>query len=337
MGIFGDIGNFLGGAASSIGGLGAAALSPAAAMTGGLLGLGKSAAPATPGAGAAPAAYQPVPAPSGSGWQGGSQQGQWQGDLSKPGAAESYYDKNAGAFGAPTNASKYWQGVQGSAQTQPQKSTNYAKDAYTSFAGSAPADLSSYYDNADKKLQASMGNAAASRGMLGNTSQMNSLGQAEADLRAQEAQANAGYGLQRAGLMGTLASGADQGSRLNNQDMLSWMTGLGNLAGQADSTSLASLGIGGQLAGQAQSALAQRGQNYFNNNLNMSNAEAAPIQSLYTQMLNGDTGLFDQGQQLALGGPREALNQSIAGRASTEQGIGELAALGANAKKAGVF
>jgi hypothetical protein len=151
--------------------------------------------------------------------------------------------------------------------------------------------------------------------------------------------------LNRGQVAGSLGSAADTSSRGINQNQLGWMQGLGSLglglqnsdlnrlmtgmnaAGGVDQSSLSQLMSGMGAAGQAQNALANRGQNYFNNQMGLGQQQAGILGNTYGQMLGVDQGLFGDQQQALLGLPREQLNQSINGRASSEEGIGNLAGL----------
>lgn len=299
--------------------------------------------------GYAPGAWPGWPVPPTSP-RGAPQSGNFTGDLSKPGQAESYFGANQGAWGQPGTAQGYWnkQG-QGDSNSQqywnqvsgrgaPQQDPNRSDSAWKQFQGSTPANMSPYYDRAAYKAMQDINSSAAASGTLGNTTTMNRIGDAVSGIRAQQAKDEAGYGLQRAGLAGQLAGGADATGRGLNQDQLAWTMGLGNLAGGADqgrlglgqlalgidSNYLNSLNSGMNAALGAQGMLNTRGQNYFGNNLAMGNALGGATQNIYGQQIGMDMGLLDQQLQALLGYPREAMNQNANARGSSEQGIGNL-------------
>jgi hypothetical protein len=267
-----------------------------------------------------------------------------QGRYTAPGQGQAWYDANKGSFG-PGQADQYWNGVAGRGQTAPPQTTNYAKDAYQAFTGGSPQDMSPFYDNAVRKTGEGIERAYAARGMRGGSAELDQLSEANTNLRAQEARDNASYGLQRYGLGGQLASGADASSGRDVQNQLGWLTGMGGLglgvqnadlnrlmaqagiASGLDSTNLNWLNSGMNAANAAQGAMATRGQNFFNNNLNATQAETNPMMGIYLQMLQNDAALQNAAIDASTGYAREGANQSVQGRAQTEQGIGNLFSL----------
>ncbi len=251
------------------------------------------------------------------------------GAFTQPGQGQGYWDKNAPQFQQGGPADQYWNGVMGSGQSNPPKSTNYAADAYQNVNNSQPADMSPYYQNAQRQAAEQINAQYAARGMGRSSGALDQNAEAATNLAAQEAKDNAQYGLQRGGLLGNLAASADQSSRGNNQNQLGWLTGMGNLglgvqsadlqrlmgganiAQGLDSNSLAHLAAGMTAGLGAQNAMENRGQNFFTNNLMFGKATADPMQAIYTNMLGGDRGLQESQMQMALGVPREALNQDI--------------------------
>lgn len=244
------------------------------------------------------------------------------GSLAGPGQAEGYF-ASLGKPG-PTQSAQYFN--QAMMQQQPQVSQN-AQGAYNAFLNQVPADTSPYYNYAVQRGGDDLNARYAAMG-LGSSS---AAGQAQTDLisqlRGQQALADANYGLQRAGLQGSLASGADSSSGLRANSLLGWLTGLGSLAGNADQSTLAQTLGYGNLAGQAQSALTGRAQGYFDNLMNLAGQQAGAMTGISNQMLGTNLGLFDQAMQAYLGYPRQALNQGASDRASSEQGLGALAGI----------
>jgi hypothetical protein len=366
MGFIGDalsapmsaIGGLMGGGGSSGGG-GLGGMLGGLPIVGGLL-----------GGGGQGQAQQPQRAPQGgqsqwSGWPvpgpGAQPTYDFKGDLSGPGAAEGYFADNKDKFGAPTATSQYWgqnqqkfgqpgQGdqfwnqAQGMFNTQKPGSNN-AQTAFDQFQSSAPANTDPYYKHAIDATTAHLNNQAGARGQFNSTGALQTIGDATANLRGQQAQADAQYGLNRGQVAGSLGSAADTSSRGINQNQLGWMQGLGSLglglqnsdlqrlmtgmnaAGGVDQTSLAQLMAGMGAANTAQGALASRGQNYFNNLNQLGGQQAGILGNTYGAMLGNDQQLFNDQQAALLGLPREQLNQSLNGRASTEEGIGNLAGL----------
>lgn len=107
--------------------------------------------------------------------------------------------------------------------------TNYASQAYGAAQQQAPADMSAYYDNAERKSTQAIDKAMAARGSYGSSNAVGQIASASTDLRAQEARDNAQYGLSRAQTMGGLASSADSSGRANSADERDWMSGLTKL------------------------------------------------------------------------------------------------------------
>jgi len=277
------------------------------------------------------------------------------GDVSKPGALETYQADNASKFGQPTNSQNYWNQTS-STFAQPgagdqfwnqaqgafnskKSPTDNAQGAYDQFQKSTPADTSPFYNHALDTAENSLQRQAANSGLLGSSGTVAKAGDVAANIAGQKALADANYGLQRGSLAGSLASSADTSSRGLSQDQLSWLSGLGglglgvqnadlnrtmaggNLAGNADQTGLASLMAGGSLAGSAQDALRQRAQDYYNNQLKLGAASSDILGQGYGGLLGSDQNNFDMVQQALMGWPTEAQNQSIQGQQRSEQGI----------------
>ena len=302
--------------------------------------------------------YGGGPWPSFPGMPNGNPQPQkFTGDFSGPGPAENFFaqnqgkwgpgqtegqawwDANKGKFGAGI-ADQYWNGLQGN--KNPPTTSNNAQGAYNEFTAGTPQDMSSYYDTAVRKAGEGIERAFGARGMRGSSAELDQLAESGGNLRAQEARDNANYGLQRAGLAGNLASGADTSSGRDITNRLSWMTGLGGLglgtqnsdlnrllgaAGIAtglDTSGLNWLNSGMNAALGAQGAMRGRGQDFFNNNLNATTAEMGPMFQAYMSMLGNDQALQQAAIDASTGWAREGANQSTQGRAASEQGIGNL-------------
>lgn len=107
--------------------------------------------------------------------------------------------------------------------------TNNAASAYSSFQQSTPANMSPYYDNAVRNANNDINRQQAARGSYGSSSAIGQISNADTNLRAQQAKDEAGYGLQRASLGGSLASGADSSSATQSGDARAWMGGLADL------------------------------------------------------------------------------------------------------------
>lgn len=290
--------------------------------------------PAGYGAGAWPGWPVPPTAPNGQ-----APQQNFQGDFSKPGQAEGYWQQNQGAYGAPGAGQQYWNQVAGRGQ-QASGNTNYAQSAYQQFQNQTPGTPDPYYDRAAELAARDVNRQMTARGLGDSGAALRHIGDAVGGIRAQQAKDAMDYGLQRAGLAGQLGAGADVSAARGSQDQLNWLTGLGGLALGTDAAQLNRLNAGMNAALGAQGAQRTRGQDYFGNNMLMGSALAAPIQGIYGQQMAADQALMDQQLQAYLGYPREALNQNQYGRASSEQGLANLAGIlagasGANQKAGG--
>ncbi len=174
-----------------------------------------------------------------------------------PGAGESYASAALGYYGAGN--------VPGVSNNQQQ---NY--DKYQQFQLSAPADMSSYYDNAQRLQDNALNTQMAARGSFGSSNAIGQLSAADTNLRAQQARDQAQYGLQRDALGmqqyqlgGSLAGGADQQSNNASRNQLDWTQGLGNLAFQGQQAGLQRYEQGNQDAMQAAGVLSGlEGANY---------------------------------------------------------------------------
>lgn len=150
----------------------------------------------------------------------GPQGGDYGYNAAVKGAGENYADSALGYYGAGNI---------------PQASQN-AQQAYSSFASSVPVDTSSYYNNAVRNTNNDLNRQMAARGQFGSSNAVGQLSNADTNIRAQQAHDEAQYGLQRAQLGGSLASGADQSSVAASQNQLGWTQGLGSLAFQDQNT-----------------------------------------------------------------------------------------------------
>lgn len=184
-------------------------------------------------------------------------------DLTQQGKGENYIDsvlQNYRAQGVP-------------------QTTNNAQGAYQQFQASTPADVSPYYDAARASAFAGIDNQASARGAYGSSAALGMESSAAASLAAQQANAQAGYGLQYANAAGSLAQSADARSLANSNNQMSWAQGLSGLA-SAD-----------QSLGEA------RNQSLFNNN---------------TQLANTISGIIGAGDKGSIGSSTQANDDIIA-------------------------
>jgi hypothetical protein len=236
---------------------------------------------------------------------------------------ENYWNR-VGMQQMPNQAGSYFNQIRN--QQAPQGS-NLATGAYNQFQQTVPMNTDPFYNRAMSRASNAVGQNFAAMGMGNSGAAQAAQGDVIANLLGQQAKEEAEYGLARGGLSGQLARGGDLSSQANAQNQLGWTFGLGNLAGNAQNGALANMLGLGSLANQAQNQLSGRAQGYFNNLLNMANAQAGPMMGITNQMLGTQLGLLDQAMQAYLGYPREALNQNSSNRASTEQGLGSAAGI----------
>lgn len=251
-----------------------------------------------------------------------------------PGQAETFFQQNQGGFTQPSAASQYWAGLQGINAQGPPKGSNRAEEAYQSFQSQTPQDMSSFYDRAVQDATNNIDTSMASRGLFGSTAGANASANAIGGIRAGQAKDEAAYGMQRAGMAGTLGAGADASSRANNANDLAFYTGMAGIAGQADTARLQGLQSGMNAAAGAQQAMANRGQNFFNNTFDTSNALAGIETGIGLPQLQADQQSFDAAQQAYLAPYTEAYRQKQAGKQESEQGIASVFSM---AKGGGMF
>lgn len=239
------------------------------------------------------------------------QQQRW----AQPGMATQFAQQATPQLGAPGQGAQYWNQVQGRFN-QP----TAAEGAYQGFQGSTPADLAPFYEHAKRRTGADLNTALAAKGAFGSSAGGQMIGDAVSNLEAQRAQQEAQYGLQRAGLAGQLAQGADVqrlgqlglGGRLagaaGSEDLR--RTALaGQLAQGADAADLARLASGMGAAGAAQQARRARGRDYMSDVFNPAQMAMAQNQAQMNQMIADDQALMDAVIAMEMGMGREGLAQ----------------------------
>lgn len=161
--------------------------------------------------------------------------------------------------------------------------SNNQQQNYANFQQQAPADMSTYYDNAQRLQDNAINTQMAARGSFGSSAAVGQLASADTNLRAQQARDQAQYGLQRAQTGGQLASGADQQTNAASQNQLNWTQGLGSLAFQGQGAGMQRYEQGNQDALQGAGVLSgMEGANY--------DAETANDQSLMDSAMNAQNG-----------------------------------------------
>lgn len=249
--------------------------------------------------------YLGPPGSSGVGGDVGALQGL---DFTQPGALEAYQKQTAGYFQQPT-LSEMFAKDQLARGAGPGVS-NRADQAFQTFSGSTPANMDPYYENERRKATEAINKTMAARGAYGSSAANDMIGEAYTNLAADAAKANAQYGLQRAGLLGSLAQGADQSSLAGSTDRRNWMGALGSLAGGADAAGLSRVIGGANVASAAQGAQRTRGQDAFNNQLQMGDRMSGIMGEGYNGLFGMDADLFKTAIGLNTGTASEGYSQA---------------------------
>lgn len=241
-------------------------------------------------------------------------------DQASPGFGEQYFQQHGGQFGQPTQAGDYWSQIQGQYGRPPQ-GTNFSQTEYQNFQRPVLAEdpgLEPYYARARDRLTQGIDREFAGRGMYGSSAAFDQLSEGLGGLNAEQANREAAYNLQRTAeqrlweqLGGQLAGQADANSRGNTGQELQWLMGMGNLAGNADSSNLANLMGGMNAANMAQQLQMGRGQNYFNNMMGLSGGLADIAGQNYADMLGTDAGLMNNALMFESGLAQLALQASL--------------------------
>lgn len=180
-------------------------------------------------------------------------------DQTGPGVAEQWQQQNQGRFLGPTN-----------------QQLNY--DATK---GTLSQNLDPYYNNAERRASEGINQQMGSRGLFNSSAALGQNAEAIGNLEAEKANREGQYGLERAGLMG-------------------------NLAGGADSSSLANLGAGFGAAQAAQGLQSGRAQNYLQNLMSTAAPVMAAAGNTYNSMIGGDEQLMRDAMMAELGLAGEA-------------------------------
>lgn len=260
----------------------------------------------------------PPPGPGGppqipGGWNAGAGGGGGPGtlaglDFTQPGALEQYQHDHASYFNQPTLSESFAKdAINQGAGPAP---TNRAEQAFQTFNSSNPADMDPYYANERRKLEENVNRTMAARGAYGSSAANDMIGEGYTNLAADEAKANAAYGLQRGSLLGSLGSGADQSSLAGSADRRNWTSALSNIADQGDTSGLARVLGGANVAGSAQIAQTNRGQNAFNNQLAMGDRMSGILGTGYGNLFGNDQDLMKTIIGLNSGVGAEGYNQA---------------------------
>jgi len=199
-------------------------------------------------------------------------------DLTKEGKGESYAD----------SVTNYY------AEHGIPMASNEAKVTLDKFRESQPQDLSPYYDYASKLTSAKIDNAMSSRGSYGSSNATGQIGAAEMALRAEEANANAKYGLDRYAREGELAGSSDAADARKNALEFSWAKGLNDIA------------RGAQDAGQ------DRSQMLFDNTFKVANAKAGNYTDASGKAITGVDEATDAANDALMGNASDQVSNANA-------------------------
>ncbi len=180
-------------------------------------------------------------------------------DFASPGVAEQWQQQNQGRFLDPTAQQGFFD------------------EAH----GNLSQDLAPFYENAKRRALETIDTQFGSRGMFGSSAAIDRGAEAVTDLEADRANREGQYGLQRAGLLGNLAQGAD-------------------------TSELSNLGMGMGAAGAAQGAHRQRGRDYISDIFGMAAPTAAMAGNAYNQMIQSDQDMMTQAMMAEMGLAGEA-------------------------------
>ena len=97
--------------------------------------------------------------------------------------------------------------------------------------------MTPYYDAARKSAFAGIDNQASARGAYGSSAALGMESSAAAQLAAQQAKDEAGYGITRATTQGSLSSAADASALAADQQQRDWISGLAGMAVQSQGLS----------------------------------------------------------------------------------------------------
>lgn len=201
-------------------------------------------------------------------------------DLTKEGKGETFDDSVIGYYGE--------HGI-------PQGS-NEAQVTLDRFRASQPQDLSPYYDYASKLTSAKIDNAMSARGSYGSSNATGQIGAAEMALRADEAKANAQYGLDRFAAEGNFAGSADASAARKSALEFEWAKGLSDIAHRA------------QDAGEA------RNDSLWTKNLALAGIKSGNYTDATGKAIEGTTAATDAANDVTLG----SANDKVSGATSDE-------------------
>ena len=230
----------------------------------------------------------------------GLQQGTAQSQLSSmnrsgPGTAETYYGDNKGVWQSPSfgEVNNQWLTGNYSDPNNRPKTTDNSGNWYGQYSQNMPSvsaepGFGAYFDNAKNRAAESINQSMAARGAYGSSAANDQTARAFTDLEGQRALKEADYNLARLGeqrawqgLGGQLAGQADTNSLNVSRNEQDWANLLSKLGLDASQMGLQRTNAGMDAAQAAQSAQAQRGNDYFNQQL----ATGDRLADLYSKVM----------------------------------------------------
>lgn len=285
---------------------------------------------------------QPASQP-GSTWgppPGGIQPGRPQDQLSSlnmsgPGAGESYYANNSGAWQSPSFGEVNNQGLVGqySDPNSRPATTQNSNSWFQQYQGAVPnistePGFGAYFDNAKNRAAESINQAMAARGAYGSSAANDQTARAFTDLEGQRALKEADYNLQRLGeqrawqgLGGQLAGQADTNSLNQNQNERQWAQMLSQLGLDASSLGLQRTNAGMDAALGAQNAQRARGNDYFNQQMAMGDRMADLYKTVMLPALDNDAAMMENASS---GGVAQGNQAATNERTNAQDNLGYL-------------
>lgn len=221
--------------------------------------------------------------------------------LQNPGMGENIAAQTMPWFLSPTQGqqsfgdlSKFFQ------QQMGQSGPTFAADAYSQYNPSVSANLDPYYNDAWDRTSGRINREFGARGGYNSSAATGQLSDAARGLGADQAKAEAQYGLDRARLGGTLASAAS-GEALGGRGLQLGAGGaLGNLAQGVDQGSLSRMLGGVSTAFNGQDAQEGRIRGVFQDLLGYGGATSGVLNQGYDSLLNNDATLFGMPWELIM-------------------------------------
>lgn len=249
---------------------------------------------------------------------------------------EDFFSRFGPGFMDPTQTSQF-AATQGMGQQQIQRSMGKfnmpsASEQQFAAAQEGGAGLDPYYEQAREQTMASMDQALAARGAFGSSMGIGQIGQAMAQLGAEQANREADFmqqaaqqadaqKLARLGMGGELAlAGERQGLE----------TAMG-----ADAIGQAQFATGANVAMATQAAKQGRIQDWLGNVMATSGMGADMVADAWSNMQGADREMFEQQMMLELGLSKEQLNQLLSNQAQSRENFDQIMAAVGEATEAG--